>query len=352
MFKGGERMSEIISRKIRLRVNIKGNITSDVLKSNLNFFTSIRFDESPEKADFELSSLVLKVADEVFLQSASNFERAVASRILNRKCGGFRVLTIEDFLADIVCNGEKWKGYRNKIQNLGYMIELAPLVLFMLIEDERMEDAKELFYLATTTEVNLQKRGNEFSDIYTEIMGWVAKKLELGYSPPKNLFKSSENYSKIIRVVLNYGEVTDSYRVSEIKHAARQILKMLSNDVLDIRILYFVWKLSTLLSIPQLSLKDQITFIVWRRRKNWVVYHTIRILPEILAGLVTILFFHLLGPVIFAIPSGITLIDILPSKYLPDLVRKTLRHRSYVEKVKKSLENDKQLLKKLRKLDL
>ena len=70
-------------------------------------YVSARSMNAPEKIHRELTGLVLEAASQVLAESASNFERAIASRILGRKYENFRVLTVEGFLADIVCGGKK-----------------------------------------------------------------------------------------------------------------------------------------------------------------------------------------------------------------------------------------------------
>jgi hypothetical protein len=322
----------------------------------LKSFVSVCSVSAPEKIHVELPDLVLKVADQVFAESASNFERAIASRILGRKYGNFRVLTIEDFLADIVCGGEKWKEYKKKLQHLGYMVELAPLVLYILVEDQCLEDAKELFDLVNETEATLQKQGNEFTDIYVEIMKWVAKKMGINYSPPKNRIKFSEDYSVIIQTVLNYHEISDSHEILRAKHIAQQrISDMASEGIWDVRILYFAWKLSRLLSLPQLSLKDQIAFISWRHRKNWIIYHTIHFLPEILILIASTIAFALtestlvivFGPII---ASLLIVLRTLLVKHLPQQIQKLVNRWSYYVKVKSVLEEDERLLEELKRL--
>uniref|UniRef100_A0A7C2P1X1 Uncharacterized protein n=1 Tax=candidate division WOR-3 bacterium TaxID=2052148 RepID=A0A7C2P1X1_UNCW3 len=311
--------------------------------------------DTPERIHIELPDLVLKVADQVFAESASNFERALASRILGRKYENFKVLTIEDFLADIVCGGEKWREYKKKIQHLGYMVELAPLVLYILVEDQRLDDAKELFDLVNKTEATLQKQSNEFTDIYVEIMKWVAKKMGISYSPPRNCIKFSEDYPVIVQTVLNYHEISDSHEILRAKHIAqKKISEMASEGIWDVRILYFAWKLSRLLSLPQLSLKDQIAFISWRRRKNWIIYRAIHFLPEILILIASIIAFALTESIL--VVSGtiiaflLAFLRILFVKHLPQQIQKLINRWSYYVKVKSELEKDEQLLKDLKRL--
>lgn len=318
-------------------------------------FVSVCSIDAPEKINNELSDLVLKTACQVFAESASHFEKAIASKILGQKYDNFRVLTIEDFLADIVCGGERWKEYRKKLQHLGYMVELAPLVLYILIEDEdqRLEDAKELFDLVNRTEATLQKQGNEFTDVYVEIMKWVAKKMGLNYSPPKSYIKFSEDYFAIIRTVLNYDLIPDSHEIVRVKHIAQQrISNMLSEGIWDVRILYFAWKLSRLLSLPQLSLKDRVTFLRQRYRKNRLIYHTMRWSPEILfVGISIILTF--LTECIPTMAVGLTAVAITSimkiMNLLPQQIRKLVNRCSYYIKIKSELDSDEQLLKEFKK---
>ena len=322
----------------------------------MNSFVSACYMDNIEKICMNLPDLVLRAADQVFIESASNFERAIASRILGRKYGNFKVLTIEDFLADIICGGERWKEYKRRLRHLGYLVELVPLVIYILLEDQRLEDAKELFDLANETEVALQKQGNEFTDIYVEIMKHVAKKMDLNYSPPKAHIKFSEDNFVIIQTVLNYHEISDSHRILRvIRIALMRISEMLSEGIWDVRMLYFAWKLSCLLSLPKLSLKDQIAFISWRRRKNWVIYQTIRSLPEILILIITIAFVSLKESTLLIFGLSITSIILIYFfkailvKYLPQQVQRIVNRWSYYITIKSTLEKDEQLLKELNK---
>ena len=320
-------------------------------------YVSVRSMNSSEKIHRELTVLILEAASQILAESASNFERAIASRILGRKYENFKVLTVEDFLADIVCGGKRWKEYKKKLQHLGYMIELAPLVLYILVEEHQLEDAKELFDLVIKTENALQKQGIDFTDIYVEIMKGIAKKMNLNYSPPKSYIKVSEDYSAIIKAVLNYQEIMDPQKILRVKYIAQQgILNMLSgNEMWDVRLLYFAWKLSYLFSLPQLPLKDQMSFIIWRRRKNLLIYHIIRFLPEILVTTVgsiicavltkyvsTILVAPLLAIATFSIKH-------LLVKCLPQQVQKLVNRWSYYAKIKSELEKDEQLIKEFKK---
>ncbi|MEM3551615.1 MAG: hypothetical protein QXV01_11065 [Candidatus Bathyarchaeia archaeon] len=316
-------------------------------------FVSVCSMDAPEKIHGELLDLVLKTAQQVLTESASHFEKAIASKILGRKYDNFRVLTIEDFLADIVCGGEKWREYRKKLHHLGYMVELAPLVLYILIDDQCLEDAKELFDLVNKTEVTLQKQGKEFTDVYVEIMKWVAKKMGLNYSPPKSCIKFPEDYSAIIQTVLNYDAISSPPEIGRVKHSAQQrISNMLSEGIWDVIILYFAWKLSRLFSLPQLTLKDQATFIRWRYRKNWLIYHIIRWLPEILIAIVSSILTVLTQYNLTIAVGGIVVITSIITKImglLPQQVQKLVNRCSYYIKIKSELEKDKQLLKEFKK---
>jgi len=317
-------------------------------------YVSVRSMNSSEKIHRELTDLVLEAASQILAESASNFERAIASRILGRKYENFKVLTVEDFLADIVCGGKRWKEYKKKLQHLGYMVELAPLVLYILVEEQQLEDAKELFDLVIKTEDALQKQGIDFTDIYVEIMKWIAKKMNLKYSPPKSYIKFSEDYSTIIRAVLNYQEIMNPQEILRVKHIAQQrISSMLSgNEIWDVRLLYFAWKLSYLFSPPQLPLKDQMSFIVWRRRKNLLIYHGIRFLPEILVtagSIICAVLTKYVSTINIVAPLATFLLKHLLVKCLPQQVQKFVNRWPYYAKIKSKLEKDEQLIREFKK---
>jgi|FaiFalFF_MnMetaG_3_1042247.scaffolds.fasta_scaffold03379_3 hypothetical protein len=295
--------------------------------------------------DEELLNLVLKVANQIFIESSFNFQRAIAARILGKQYGNFRVLNIDDFLADIVCNGKQWKEYKKNVRQLDYFIESASLTLYILVEDQRFEDANELLSLINNTESILQKRGYRFNNIYVEIMKWVTKEMKTNYSQPKDIIQSSSDYYEIIKVIINYNEILDDHKILQTMYSARKlILDMFEEKEWDVSLLYFVWKLTELYSI-KLPLKDQETFIIWRYRKNLFIYYIIRFMPSILIAIIDIIRYYLTNepPILLLFSLIIPFID----RHLQQ-IEKLRDHWSYYVRIKFLLEKDRQRLKKLK----
>ena len=301
-----------------------------------------------------LADLIVDVAFRILEESPSNLERAVASKILDRKCEEFRVLTVEDFLADVICDGDRWRVFMKKLHHLGYMVELAPLVLYILVKDRRFEDVRQLFSLVDESERIMQRRGCSFTDVYVEIMKWIAKNVGLEYHPPKNRLKAIDDHLKVIRAVLYREEIKDQ-EVLQAKYIAQKIISnMLKEDgIYDIVMLYFASELSTLLSIPNLPIKDQLSYLKIRRLKNQLIYYPIKFIPEIASFIISLVFvlknYNLINLALLSSPLGIFMLRTSIDKFFPKVGRHILEHWSSLCNLKMRIEEDSALIKKLQR---
>jgi len=328
-----------------------------MFEKNLNVYTSSQSTGIRDKSNLGLHDLTLQLASQILCESASPLERAIASRILGQKCANFRVLTIDDCLADMICEGGEWRERIKNIRHLGYSVELASLVLYILVQDGRFLDAQKLFDLVNKTELALQRRGYCFTDVYAEIMTWIADKMNLTYSPPKKYIKVADDYSMIIKTVLNFGNEIDAQEMSKIKHVARQkLLRALHGiGVCDIVMLYFTWELSRLLFIPQLPLKDQLSFVRKRYYVNQIKCTTLRYLPEIMAVIAGVAINAISWSYLaYSIPLVVYLfLSITVRKLVPSLSKKigdyVLKHWGYLRELKSRIEKDRNLITKLEK---
>ena len=323
--------------------------------NDLKVCIPVHMSGSNEKMRKDLIDLVFNVAIRILDESPSNLERAVASKILGRKCEDFRLLTVEDFLADVICNGDRWKEFAEKLHHLGYVVELAPLVLYILVKDRRFDDVRKLFPLVDESERIIQRRGGSFTDVYVEIMKWIAKKVGLEYSPPKDCLKVGDDFQLVIKTVLYYEEMRDQNVLQAKYIAQKRIAEMLKGDgIYDVLMLYFASELSNLLSIPNLPRKDQLSYLKARYRKNRLIYYTIKYIPEIASFFISFVYvlknYNLINLALLSSPLCIFLLKILIGKFFPKIGNYILEHWSYLHYLKMRIEKDDALIKKLQKI--
>ena len=305
----------------------------------------------PKNVETSALGYILDIARQIY-EFASPFEKAIVARILGERCPSFKLLTVEDCLADIICGGNAWEKYLTKFRHLGYLTEFVPLVLYILIEDGKEDKAKMLFKNVSTSEEFLQKKGHIFSQAYAEIMKWVAEKINFAYTPPKEVINTSEKLTTIVRAVLNFEKISSQERI-RVKNLIENLLtkhETYETGLYNVIELYFMWKFLELSSrtIPSIEeLKPRIkVYLLWTKIKYYSIYHTVRVTPSI-AYVIGKLMLSSLSSEGFNLATTIVpplIILVVMYKLFSGKLDQWLARWQYIKSLKEKIQRDKKFL--------